>query len=89
QRGEITGFVESENILIRERARTRTLYGGDIRVEERSRVKNIYGRTIYLERDVVVEGEVLYTESLEAEDSVEFKTEPRKVDQLPAPEGLK
>ncbi|MFW9958527.1 MAG: polymer-forming cytoskeletal protein [Candidatus Odinarchaeota archaeon] len=89
KRAEVRGFVESGEILIRERARTDSLYGKDIRIEERARVGNLYGLKIYIERDAIVEGEVLYTESLESESGVSFKTEPRKVDTLPPPEQLK
>ncbi|NOR39471.1 MAG: hypothetical protein GQ580_07780, partial [Candidatus Thorarchaeota archaeon] len=89
KKAEVSGFVHSKEILIRERARTDSLYGDDIRIEERARVKSVYGRTIYIERNAIVTGEVLYTESLESERDVEFKQEPRKVDQLPPPEEVK
>jgi cytoskeletal protein CcmA (bactofilin family) len=89
KRAEVKGFVESKEILIRERARTDSLYGDDIRIEERARVGSIYGRKIYIERDAIVEGEVLYTESLESESGVSFREEPKKVDVLPPPEQLK
>jgi len=89
KRAEVSGFVESREILIRERARTDSLYGDDIRIEERARVGSIYGRIIYIERDAVVEGETLYTESIESESGVQFKEEPRKVDALPPPQQLK
>jgi cytoskeletal protein CcmA (bactofilin family) len=89
KRAEVKGFVESSEILIRERARTESLYGDDIRIEERARIGNLYGRKIYIERDVTIEGEVLYTESLESESGVIFGVEPRKVDVLPPPEQLK
>ncbi len=88
KRAEIRGPVESKEILIRERARTDSLYGDDIRIEERSRVGSLYGRKIYIERDVIVEGKTLYTESLESENGVEFGEEPKKVDKLPPPEEL-
>ena len=88
KRSEVKGFVESNEILIRERARTDSLYGNDIRIEERARVGSLYGKTIYIERDAYVEGEVLYTDSLEAEDGVTFREEPKKVDQLPPPEKV-
>ncbi|MFW9806657.1 MAG: hypothetical protein ACFFFK_08015, partial [Candidatus Thorarchaeota archaeon] len=88
KRSEVRGFVESNEILIRERARTESLYGNDIRIEERARVGSIYGKTIYIERDAIVEGEVLYTDRLEAEDGVTFREEPKKVGQLPAPEQV-
>ena len=88
KRCEVRGFVESNEILIRERARTESLYGKEIRIEERARVGSLYGETIYIERDSYVEGEVLYTDSLEAEDGVTFREEPRKVDQLPPPEEV-
>jgi cytoskeletal protein CcmA (bactofilin family) len=88
KRAEVKGFVESKEILIRERARTDSLYGDDIRIEERARVGSLYGRKIYIERDAIVEGEVLYTESLESESGVSFREEPRKVDALPPPEQL-
>jgi len=88
RRSEVIGFVESEEILVRERGRTETLYGDNIRIEDRARIKNIYGREIYLEREVVVEGEVLYTESIEMEDGVKIGKGPDKVDKLPPPEDL-
>jgi cytoskeletal protein CcmA (bactofilin family) len=88
KRAEVEGFVESNEILIRERAKTGSLYGTDIRIEERARVGNVYGKKIYIERNAIVEGEVLYTESLESEDGVTFRQEPKKVDQLPPPETL-
>ena len=88
KKSDVRGFVESNEILIRERARTDSLYGNDIRIEERARVGSVYGKTIYIERDVIVEGEVLYTDSLESEDGVTFREEPKKVDQLPPPEKL-
>lgn len=89
RRADVTGFVESPEILIRERARTASLYGDDIRIEERARVRNVYGKRIYIERGAVIEGETLYTESLDAEEDVNFKSEPRKVDSLPPPDQLK
>jgi cytoskeletal protein CcmA (bactofilin family) len=79
KRAEVRGFVESNEILIRERARTDSLYGNDIRIEERARVASLYGKTIYIEREAYVEGEVLYTDSLEYEDGVTFREEPKKV----------
>ena len=88
RRGEVRGFVESPEILIRERARTDSLYGDDVRIEERARVGSVYGKKIYIERDAVIEGEVQYTDSLDAEDGVVFRSEPKKVDSLPDPEGL-
>ena len=88
RRGEVRGFVESTEILIRERARTDSLYGEDIRIEERARVGSLYGKSIYIERDAVVEGELLYTDSLDAEDGVTFRSEPKKVDSLPRPEEV-
>ena len=88
KRAEVKGPVESKEILIRERARTDSLYGDDIRIEERARVKNLYGRKIYIEREAVVEGETLYTESLESENGVSFGSEPKKVDKLPPPEEM-
>jgi cytoskeletal protein CcmA (bactofilin family) len=88
KRGEVQGFVEAKSILVGERARADSLYGDEIRVEERGRVKDIYGRSIYLEREVTVEGEVLYTERYQAEDHVLLTTEPRKVDALPSPDQI-
>jgi len=88
KRAEVRGPVESKEILIRERARTDSLYGDDIRIEERARIGSLYGRKIYIERDAIVEGKTLYTESLESENGVEFGEEPKKVDQLPPPEEL-
>ncbi|NWF96040.1 MAG: polymer-forming cytoskeletal protein [Candidatus Thorarchaeota archaeon] len=88
RRGEVRGFVESRDIVVRERARTEALYGEQIRVEERARVRHLYARDIYLEREVVIEGTVMYTDDLETEDGVRFKEEPRKVDQLPPPEEV-
>ncbi len=87
-RGEVTCPVESKEILVRERARTESLYGDEIRVEDRSRVKSIYGRDIYIERGTIVEGEIQYTESLEMEEKVTIKEEPKKVDSLPPPEDV-
>jgi len=88
KRAEVRGPIESKEILIRERARTDSLYGDDIRIEERARVGALYGRKIYIERDAIVEGKTLYTESLESENGVQFGEEPKKVDQLPPPEEL-
>ncbi|MFW9802266.1 MAG: hypothetical protein ACFFFC_06425 [Candidatus Thorarchaeota archaeon] len=87
RRSEVTCPVEAREILVRERARTRSLYGDEIRIEERSRVGSVYGREVYIERDTVVEGETLYTEKLDAESGVEFREEPRKVDSLPDPQS--
>jgi hypothetical protein len=84
----VTCPVEAREILVRERARTRSLYGDEVRIEERSRVGSIYGREVYIERDSVVEGRILYTEKLDAEDGVEFREEPQKVDKLPPPEEI-
>ncbi len=89
RRSEVSCNVESPEILVRERARMKSLYGDDIRIEERARIRSIYGRKIYIEREAVITGEVLYTESCEAERDVEFAEEPRKVDSLPPPEEMK
>jgi hypothetical protein len=51
-------------------------------------VKNLYGREIYIERNVTVEGEVLYTDRLEAESGVNFRKEPEQVKKLPNPDEL-
>lgn len=88
RRGEVSGFVEGSDIVVGEKARGASFYGDSIRVEERARVKNLYGRDIYIERDVVVEGEVLYTERLEAEPGVHYGKEPEQVKKLPTPEDL-
>jgi len=88
KRGNVQGLVEARSILVRERARADSLYGDEIRVEERGRVKSVYGRTVYLEREVTVEGEILYTESYQAEDRVVLRSEPKKVDTLPPPDQL-
>ena len=88
RRGEVSGFVESPDITVSERVRGASFYGDTIRVEERARVKNLYGREIYIERDVTVEGEVLYTESIEAEPGVRFRKEPEQVKKLPNPDEL-
>lgn len=88
RRGEVSGFVESPDITVSEKVRGASFYGDTIRVEERARVKNLYGRAIYIERDVTVEGEVLYTESLEAESGVNFRKEPELVKKLPNPDEL-
>ncbi len=84
-RGEVGGPVEARKILIRERARADSLYGDEIRLEERARVRDIYGKEVYLEDGVIVEGEVIYTDSLEVEDNVRIRVEPKKVNQLPPP----
>lgn len=88
RRGEVSGFVESSDITVSESVRGASFYGDTIRVEERARVKNLYGREIYIERDVTVEGEVLYTESLETESDVRFRKEPEQVKKLPNPDEL-
>ncbi|MFX1301373.1 MAG: hypothetical protein ACFFDE_10630 [Promethearchaeota archaeon] len=88
RRGEVSGFVESPDITVSERVRGASFYGDTIRVEERARVKNLYGREIYIERDVTVEGEVLYTDSIEAESGVHFRKEPEQVQKLPNPDEL-
>ncbi|MDO8125084.1 MAG: hypothetical protein Q6364_11985, partial [Candidatus Hermodarchaeota archaeon] len=88
RRGEVSGFVESPDITVSERVRGESFYGDTIRVEERARVKNLYGRVIYIERDVTIEGEVLYTESIEAESGVRFRKEPEQVKKLPNPDEL-
>ena len=84
----MSGFVESGDITVGEKSRGASYYGDSIRVEERARVKNLYGREIYIERDVTVEGEVLYTERLEAEQGVRFGKEPQQVKSLPNAEDL-
>lgn len=88
RRGEVQGFVEGGQILIRERARGESFYGESIRVEEKARVKSLYGRDIYLERGVTVEGDLLYTGTLEMEKDVQLRKEPQKVDKLPSPQEL-
>jgi len=88
RRGEVSGFVESTDITVSEQVRGDSFYGDTIRVEERARVKNLYGRVIYIERDVTVEGEVQYTESLEAESGVNFRKAPEQVKKLPNPDEL-
>jgi cytoskeletal protein CcmA (bactofilin family) len=86
QHGEVRGFVEGGELLIRRKARGDTFYGNSIRVEEGGRVRYLYGQDIYLERDVTVEGDLLYTGTLETEKNVHLAKEPRKVGKLPSPE---
>ncbi|MFX1563026.1 MAG: hypothetical protein ACFFDP_06935 [Promethearchaeota archaeon] len=88
RRGEVYGFVEAEQIIIRERVRGESFYGKSIRVEENARIKNLYGHDIYLERGVIVEGDLLYTGTLEMEKDVQLRKEPQKVDKLPSPQEL-
>ncbi len=83
KRGEVKGPVRSREILVRERARTDDLYGEDIRIEERARVGSVYGKDVYIERDAIVEGELLYTNSLDVEEGAKLRKESKKVDQLP------
>ncbi len=82
-RGEVTCFVEAREILVRERARTESLYGEEIRIEERTRTKNVYGKDIYIENGAIIEGDIVYTDRLEMEDKVIVRGEQKKVDQLP------
>jgi len=86
QHGEVRGFVEGGELLIRRKARGETFYGHSIRVEEGGRVQYLYAQDIYLERDVTVEGDLLYTGTLQTERNVHLAREPRKVGKLPSPE---
>jgi cytoskeletal protein CcmA (bactofilin family) len=84
RRGEVRGLVEGGELLVREKARGESFYGKSIRVEEGARVQNLYGEHIYLERDVTVEGDLLYTGTLETERDAHLTREPRKVAKLPS-----
>ena len=53
-------------------------------MEERSRARLVHGVDLRLESGSRIQGEVLYTGSLDVEDDVTFAVEPKKVDSLPA-----
>ncbi len=83
RRGEVIGTVNSEKIVISDRASTGDLYGKDIRIEERCRIKNIYGEDISIEDGTRVTGEILYTHEIFIDENVKLSKEPKKVSSLP------
>ncbi|NHJ46454.1 MAG: hypothetical protein FK733_01580 [Asgard group archaeon] len=86
RRGEVSGTVNAEIIIVSSRATADDLYGKDIRIEENARVRNVYGDSITLEEGARVSGEILYTSDFYAEDGVKAK-EAQKVDALPSPKA--
>ena len=87
--GEVIGTINSDKIVISDRARVGDLYGGDIRIEEDCRVRNIYGENITIEEGTRVTGEIQYTKEIYLDEGVKVSIEPKKVSSLPKAKAMR
>ena len=87
RRGEVTGPIRANEVLISEGARVEDVCARTITMEERARARNLYGERIFIESECHIYGEVQYTESLRIERGVSFATPPVKVEKLPLPQS--
>jgi len=82
-RGRVRGSLVADAIRIGERADVEELYGKNIVLEESCRAKLVHGVDLRIESRCRIEGAVLYTGSMNADDDVSFSVEPKKVESLP------
>ncbi len=81
---EAKDAVIAHEIVLGKKSKARGLLVADlIQVREGSEVEALHGATIKLEKKVKVKGEILYTEELLADPTVNFKYTPKKVETLP------
>jgi cytoskeletal protein CcmA (bactofilin family) len=84
-RGRARGPLVGDTVRIGERADVEELHGKNIILEERSRAKLVHGVALRIESGCRLEGPVLFTGSINADEDVSFAVEPKKVELLPAP----
>lgn len=82
-RGRVKGPLIGGTINLGERSEAEEVYGENITLEERSKAESVKGVNIEIESGSKVLGEVLYSESLDADEDVSFAVEPRKVSARP------
>jgi cytoskeletal protein CcmA (bactofilin family) len=82
-RGRVKGPLIGGTVYLGERSEAEQVYGENITLEERSKVESIRGAHIEIESGCRILGEVLYSESLDADEDVSFAVEPKKTPALP------
>src|SRR6266567_381448 len=80
-----SGPIIAREVSIGYGGRVEDVYADTLEMEHGSRARNLYFRQGTLESGVYVEGEVQYTESIEASSDVRFAKPPGKVTELPKP----
>jgi cytoskeletal protein CcmA (bactofilin family) len=83
RRGRVIGPVVAETVKIGAGANAEDIYADRLELGEASSARNVYVKEACLKQGCRVTGELLYVESLEAEQDVKTYSEPRKVEKLP------
>ena len=81
--GRVRGPLVGDTVRIGERADVEELYGKDITLQEGCRARLVYCVKLRIESRCRIEGAVLYTGSIDADEDVSFSKEPMKVESLP------
>jgi predicted acyltransferase (DUF342 family) len=82
-RGRVRGSLFGNMIKLGERCDVESVYGKRITIEERSRAGIVHGVDVRIESRCKIQGEVLYSGSLDADEDVTFAEQPKKVDAVP------
>src|SRR5438132_770731 len=80
-----SGPIVAREVSVGHGGRVEDVYADTLEMEQGSRARNLYFREGVIEAGVHVEGEVLYTDTIEASPDVKFAKPASKVNDLPKP----
>src|SRR5438132_1261464 len=80
-----SGPIIAREVSVGHGGRVEDVYADTLEMEQGSRARNLYFREGVIEAGVHVEGEVLYTDTIEASPDVKFAKPASKVNDLPKP----
>src|SRR6266480_2884383 len=80
-----SGPIVAREVSVGHGGRVEDVYADTLEMEHGSRARNLYFREGVIEAGVNVEGEVLYTDTIEASPDVRFAKPSAKVNELPKP----
>jgi cytoskeletal protein CcmA (bactofilin family) len=83
RRSEVKGRICANQVIIGDEAIVEDVYAKSITMGERSSARNMYGERINIESGAHINGEIRYTEHLQAERDVYLGKNPREVGKLP------
>src|SRR2546428_425506 len=80
-----SGLIVAREVSVGHGGKVEDVYADTLEMEHGSRARNLYFREGVIEAGVHVEGEVLYTDTIEASPDVRFAKPSSKVNELPRP----
>lgn len=83
--GESRGPLIARRVWVEDKASVEDVYADEVEMRKGSRANNIYAKRIEIDSRSRVNGEVKFTEALNAGDDVNFARDPERVEELPSP----